>query len=81
MKALITPLLLILIALPSYASELPPCPKDQTQTYHNCFGTFTWADGDRYVGEWKDNKKNGKGVLIYERSEKNTPPTESLSYM
>ena len=70
MKTLLTPLLLILIALPSYASELPPCPKDQTQTYHNCFGTYTWADGDKYVGEHKDGKSHGKGTFTWADGEK-----------
>ena len=65
MKTLLTATLLILIALPSYASDLPPCPKDQTQTYHNCFGTYTWADGDKYVGEHKDGKSHGKGTFTF----------------
>ena len=29
-------------------------------------GTFTWTSGefagDKYIGEWKDDKKNGKGT-------------------
>ena len=63
MKTLTTPLLLILFTLPSYASELPPCPEDQTQTYHNCFGTYSIeGDGSSYVGEWKDNKRHGQGT-------------------
>ena len=64
MKTLLTPLLLILIALPSYASDLPPCPKDQTQTYHNCFGTYS-IEGDKYVGEFKDDKRHGEGTYTY----------------
>ena len=28
-------------------------------------GTFFWADGDRYVGQWRNNKKYGQGTLIY----------------
>ena len=24
-------------------------------------GTFTWANGAVYEGEWKDNKRNGHG--------------------
>ncbi|MEI8281525.1 MAG: hypothetical protein WCG75_03880, partial [Armatimonadota bacterium] len=27
-------------------------------------GSCTWGDGRRYVGEWKDNKPSGQGVLI-----------------
>lgn len=35
-------------------SKLPPCPTDQTKRYHNCFGSYTWPDGNKYVGDWKD---------------------------
>jgi len=64
MKTLLTPLLLILIALPSYASELPPCPKDQTQVWDNCFGTYS-IEGDKYVGEFKDDKYHGNGTYTW----------------
>jgi len=60
---LITPLLLILIALPSYASNLPPCPEG---TYHNCFGTYTFPSGsfagDKYEGEFKNSEIHGNGT-------------------
>jgi hypothetical protein len=36
-------------------NKLPPCPKDQNARHHNCCGTYTWANGDKYVGElWKN---------------------------
>jgi len=41
---------------------LPPCPEDQNQGFHNCFGTYTYANGDKYVGEWRDNRKHGQGT-------------------
>ena len=25
-------------------------------------GTFTWANGDKYVGEFKDGKRHGQGT-------------------
>jgi hypothetical protein len=28
-------------------------------------GTYTWANGDRYVGEWFEDKKHGKGVFHF----------------
>ena len=63
---LLTPLLLILFTLPSYASDLPPCPEG---TYHNCFGTYTFPSGsfagDKYVGEFKNDKFNGEGTYTY----------------
>ena len=28
-------------------------------------GTYTWANGEKYVGEWKDGKRNGQGTYTY----------------
>ena len=28
-------------------------------------GTYTWADGEKYVGEWKEGKKHGQGTYTY----------------
>ena len=28
-------------------------------------GTFTWEDGSKYVGKWKDGKFHGQGILKY----------------
>ena len=30
-----------------------------------CFGTYTWAGGDKYFGEWKKGKLHGRGTFIY----------------
>ena len=27
-------------------------------------GEFTWADGRKYIGEWKGGKQHGKGLYI-----------------
>ena len=54
--------LAILLGSTGVSSALPRCPSDQSQYYDNCFGTYTNANGDTYVGEWKDNKKNGQGT-------------------
>ena len=47
------------------ASELPPCPNDKTSYRHNCFGTETFANGAKYVGEYKNNKIHGKGTYTF----------------
>lgn len=44
-------------------SALPPCPKDQSKRYHNCFGTYTYKNGNKYTGEWQSDKKTGQGTL------------------
>ena len=36
----------------------------------NGYGTYVWADGDKYVGDWVDGKKHGKGTLYYTNGEK-----------
>ena len=52
---------LILSATASFA--LPPCPA--SGYFNNCFGTVTYANGDKYVGEYKDDKRNGQGTYTF----------------
>jgi hypothetical protein len=44
-------------------SSLPPCPTDTTVPWTNCFGTLTLPNGDKYAGEFRDNKMQGEGIL------------------
>ena len=46
-------------------SSFPECPEDQYQRYHNCFGTYTYAHRDKYVGEYRDDKRHGQGIFTY----------------
>ena len=50
-------------------SKLPDCKSSSTYR-HNCFGTYTHADGDKYVGEFKDNKGHGQGAYNYVNGDK-----------
>ena len=45
------------------ASDLPNCPP--SGYFHNFFGTYSRYDGDKYVGDWKDDKKHGQGTYAY----------------
>ena len=58
-------ILLGFLWIPTASLSLPNCPSDQTERYHNCFGTYTNADGDTYVGEFKDDAFNGQGSLTF----------------
>ena len=40
---------------------LPSCPSDQNVRWHHCQGRYVWPNGDVYVGEWRDDKRHGKG--------------------
>ena len=51
--------------VPTVSLSLPNCPSDQTKRYHNCFGTYTNADGDTYVGEFRDDKRHGQGTYTF----------------
>jgi len=49
------------------ASDLPDCIEG---SLNNCFGSYTWTNGDKYVGEWKNVKKNGQGTYDYSNGDK-----------
>ena len=43
----------------------PSAGVDATCIEGNCTngeGTFTWGNGEKYVGEYKDNKRHGQGT-------------------
>ena len=34
----------------------------------NCldgYGTYTWSDGNKYIGLWKNSKQNGQGTFTW----------------
>lgn len=47
------------------ASSLPNCPSDINARWHNCFGILSINDGNKYVGEWNDNKFHGQGTYTW----------------
>lgn len=55
-------------ATASAQSRLPPCPPDHSTVWTNCFGKYTYSDSDppgaKYVGEFRNDKRNGKGTYI-----------------
>ena len=63
-------LLTIIFLLASNAYALKDCPSDQSQRFHNCFGAYTDANGNQYVGEWRDDKQNGQGTFTNDDGDK-----------
>jgi hypothetical protein len=43
-------------------SNLQPCPSGKNLYWSDCFGTYTYSNGNKYTGEWKNNKRVGKGI-------------------
>ena len=37
---------------------------------NNGYGTYTEADGSKYVGGWKDGKQHGQGTYTYANGDK-----------
>ena len=45
--------------------ECPGSPAYDNDIYWTyCIGTYTWSNGDKYVGEWKDNERHGQGTYF-----------------
>jgi TonB family protein len=57
--------LLCLMAGSAFAQSLSPPCQGYMLRWTNCFGTETLPNGDNYVGEFKDGKRNGQGTLTY----------------
>ena len=56
-KFLIRSLCLVLLLSAAESWALRPCPGTYTpHTWNNCQGTYTVADENKYVGEYKDGK-------------------------
>jgi hypothetical protein len=63
MKNLLRFLAFVLMVGGAYAqSNLPACPT--TGYFNNCFGTFVFPSGERYVGEFRDNLRHGQGAFF-----------------
>ena len=46
-------------------SLLPPCKESAISAWNNCYGTATWPDGRKYIGEWKEGKNHGQGIFTW----------------
>lgn len=45
--------------------NLPTCQGSDATKWRNCFGTYTTANGTKYVGQFKDGKEHGQGTDDY----------------
>lgn len=49
----------------SAQSNLPACSGSDVLRWSNCSGTYTWPDGGKYVGEYKNGQFHGQGTLFW----------------
>ena len=43
----------------------PNCPPERNEKWNDCLGTYTFANGDQYIGGFKDNKLHGTGLYTF----------------
>ena len=55
LTTLISALFFLLIGI-SHAWALPACPS--SGYFHNCYGIYDFDNGDKYVGEWQNGKRD-----------------------
>ena len=54
----------------SGAWALPKCPSDPNVVWSNCVGSHTFANGDKYVVEFKNGSANGHGTYTFGTGDK-----------
>jgi len=69
MKTIASVVLLVGLVLPPCVADaqsgLPLCPQNKKVFWTNCRGTLTFTTGNRYVGEFKDDKPSGQGTYTF----------------
>ena len=53
-------------------TSLPECKGSNYEKWTNCKGTETWENGRKYVGEFKDGKRYGQGIMTHPDGSKYT---------
>ena len=65
--------LFLLSTISSVSWALPKCVAN-AEVWDNCFGAYEWTSGenrgDKYVGEWKNDKKHGQGTYTFSSGSK-----------
>jgi hypothetical protein len=63
--------LAVLLSSAGVSFALPACPDNYSKhTWSDCFGTYTYSSGEKYIGEWKNGKQHGQGTYTYSSGDK-----------
>jgi len=46
-------------------SDMPACAGSDISAWDNCIGSWTYAKGNKYVGEWKNGTMTGQGTYKF----------------
>ena len=52
-------------ALVSTDSSYDFCPSNASFDWNNCIGSFTFDNGNTYIGYWRENEKHGLGLITF----------------
>ena len=56
---------------PVKADVLKACPERARKiNRHNCYGSYTWEHGNKYIGEWQFGMMHGQGKYTYPKKYK-----------
>jgi hypothetical protein len=61
-----------LIGVAFAQSSLPSCQGNDSSKWNNCFGKWSYSNGDTFVGEYKDGKRHGHGTYTFAEGSKYT---------
>ena len=62
MKKILLSFCILISGLTLAQSNLPACI---SPPFNNCYGEWVYESGDKYIGEWFNNKKNGQGTYTW----------------
>ena len=62
------------------STKLPTCPYNKTGFKHNCHGKII-TNIYQFIGEFKNNKKHGKGIYTYTKNNEHQGYTHSGEYL
>ena len=60
----------LLLSTASESFALPECPADPFLSKFDCSGSYTFENGDQYVGEFRGGKKHGLGIYTFANGNK-----------
>ena len=69
MKRLFAIVLFCVLGSAGKSFALSPCPPPPG-VFHLCFGSYTYSNGAKYVGEWKHRKQHGQGMYTHANGDK-----------